>query len=471
MCIMDIYTGTLVTLILANVALASFRLNDNEGRANLRELTSSVSGLFRDQAHDQQRNDKGLALVFLPVYVLAMASDWMQGPYFFPLYKETLQLHDHVIATLFATGFISGAFSASFVGKLADTFGRRKACLAFCVVYSLSCIMTVSSSNVLVLFLGRVLGGIGTTLLFTVFEAWLVAEFHHKKAASDSTELNQLLGTMTVLSGMVAVLSGLLSNYLVSITGSRKAPFLASPVCLLLASLLILGTWNENYLGNCDNSGSEAAEEQRTQLSTIIKGKYTRTMVLGFITMISEGSMYLFVVFWSPAIISASKDDDIPGSPPFGVIFASFMTAMMLGSQISSQLMVSPPSRGNSSPTPSLSVSRSSGLLTVLLFLGSMSLTCAVVFPTTLLTLWAFCVYEFSIGLYYPNMGVLKSVLIHDMDRAGVYALFRLPLNCFVVAGLAFTTEGGGYRNKVFMTCSILLLVAMVFSHLLLRRP
>ncbi|EZF12132.1 hypothetical protein H112_06761 [Trichophyton rubrum D6] len=472
MCIMDTYTGTLVTLILANVALSSYRLNDNnEGRASLRELTSSVSGLFRGQAHDQQRNSKRLALIFLPVYALAMTSDWMQGPYFFPLYKETLQLPDHVIATLFATGFISGAFSASFVGKLADRFGRRKACLAFCVIYSLSCIVTVSSSNVLILFLGRVLGGIGTTLLFTVFEAWLVAEFHHKKAASDSTELNQLLGTMTVLSGMVAVLSGLLSNYLVSITGSRRAPFLASPVCLLLASLLILGTWNENYLGNCDNSGSEATEGQRTQLSTIIKGKYTHTMVLGFITMISEGSMYLFVVFWSPAIISASKEDGIPGSPPFGVIFASFMTAMMLGSQISSQLMVSPPSREDSSPTPSLSVSRSSCLLTILLFLGSMSLTCAVVFPTTLPTLWAFCVYEFSIGLYYPNMGVLKSVLIHDKDRAGVYALFRLPLNCFVVAGLAFTTEDGGYRNKIFMTCSILLLVAMVFSHLLLRRP
>lgn len=77
---MDIYTGTLVTLILANVALASYRLNDNEGRASLRELTSSVSGLFRGQAHDQQ-NSKGLALIFLPVYVLAMASDWMQVGY------------------------------------------------------------------------------------------------------------------------------------------------------------------------------------------------------------------------------------------------------------------------------------------------------------------------------------------------------------------------------------------------------
>lgn len=81
---MDTYTGTLVTLILANVALSSYRLNDNnEGRASLRELTSSVSGLFRGQAHDQQRNSKRLALIFLPVYALAMTSDWMQVGYHF----------------------------------------------------------------------------------------------------------------------------------------------------------------------------------------------------------------------------------------------------------------------------------------------------------------------------------------------------------------------------------------------------
>ncbi|EFR02219.1 major facilitator superfamily transporter domain-containing protein 5 [Nannizzia gypsea CBS 118893] len=461
MCITDIYTGTLSTLILANVALASYRLNNNEGRASLQGLAGSVAGLFRDQTSGPQDN-KGLVLTFLPVYVLVVASDWMQGPYFFPLYKETLQLHDHVIATLFATGFVSGAFSASFVGKLADVYGRRKACLAFCLIYSLSCIMTTSSSNVFILFLGRVLGGIGTTLLFTVFEAWLVAEYHHRKAANDPAELNQILGTMTVLSGMVAVLSGLVSNYLVSITGSRRAPFLASPVCLLLAFFLILGTWNENYLGNSDGSVSEATEgQQSARISTIIRD--TRIMTLGFTTMITEGSMYLFVAFWSPAIIAASKDDGMSNSPPFGVIFASFMTAMMLGSQVASQLMVSPPSREDSPPAPSsssssspspeprgypsydvnsISVSRSSRLLTILLFLGSMSLICAVVFPTTLLTLFAFCVYEFSIGLYYPNMGVLKSVMIQDKDRAGIYALFRLPLNCFVVAGLAFTTEG-----------------------------
>ncbi|KAK2867816.1 hypothetical protein FQN49_003444 [Arthroderma sp. PD_2] len=312
--------------------------------------------------------------------------------------------------------------------------------------------MTASSSNVFILFLGRVLGGIGTTLLFTVFEAWLVTEFHRTKAAAEAAELNNLLGTMTVLNSMVAVLSGLLSNYLVWFANSRRAPFLASPICLGLAFLLISGIWNENYLddGDSGNPSIETTEEQLTPFSAIIKD--TRITTLGLITMVSEGSMYLFVVFWSPAIISASKADT-PDGPPFGIIFASFMTAMMLGSQISSQLITSPPSHEPSSSSlhedssssydyNHLSVSRSSHLLTFLLFVGGISLIWAVLYPTTLSTLWAFCVYEFSIGMYYPNMGVLKSVLIQDKYRAGVYALFRLPLNCFVVAGLAFTTEG-----------------------------
>ncbi|KAM5483572.1 hypothetical protein McanCB56680_003144 [Microsporum canis] len=179
----------------------------------------------------------------------------------------------------------------------------------------------------------------------------------------------------------------------------------------------------------------------------------TRITMLGLITTIFEGSMYLFVVFWSPAIISASKGDGAPDDPPFGLIFASFMTSMMLGSQISSQLTIptlETPSPSSSPPPPTTlscdydhsSVSRCSRLLTILFFVGSISLICAVVFPTTLSTLWAFCVYEFSIGMYYPNVGVLKSVLVRDKDRAKVYALFRLPLNCFVIAGLAFTTEG-----------------------------
>src|SRR5216117_848994 len=71
-----------------------------------------------------------------------------QGPYLYPLYKQTLQLPEHVVAALFSTGFISGAVSATFVGNLADRYGRRRACLSFCVIYSLSCLMTLSPDSI-----------------------------------------------------------------------------------------------------------------------------------------------------------------------------------------------------------------------------------------------------------------------------------------------------------------------------------
>ncbi len=47
--------------------------------------------------------------------------------------------------------------------------------MTYCVTYILSCI-TKHSPQYRVLMLGRILGGIATSLLFSAFESWLVAE-------------------------------------------------------------------------------------------------------------------------------------------------------------------------------------------------------------------------------------------------------------------------------------------------------
>lgn len=56
--------------------------------------------------------------------------------------------------------------------------GRKRACITYCITYILSCI-TKHSPQYKVLMIGRVLGGIATSLLFSAFESWLVAE-HNK---------------------------------------------------------------------------------------------------------------------------------------------------------------------------------------------------------------------------------------------------------------------------------------------------
>ncbi len=60
-------------------------------------------------------------------------------------------------------------------GSLADTLGRKRGALAYVVVYAASCV-TKHWRSYEVLMFGRVLGGIATSLLFSVFDSWLVAE-------------------------------------------------------------------------------------------------------------------------------------------------------------------------------------------------------------------------------------------------------------------------------------------------------
>ena len=78
------------------------------------------------------------------------------------------------------------------------------------------------------------------------------------------------------------------------------------------------------------------------------------------------------------------------------------------------------------------------------------------------LTLWCFCLYELCVGVYYPCMGYQKGKVIDDGVRAQIYGVLRIPLNIFVVANLALTTEGDNHRDKVFLFCGGLLLVASV---------
>lgn len=91
------------------------------------------------------------------------------------------------------------------------------------------------------LILGRVLGGISTTLLYSVFEAWLITEVHRRDAYSEY--IKETFTTLATINGTVAIVCGICSQVLVYMTGSQKSPFLASIWCLLIASALIVRFW------------------------------------------------------------------------------------------------------------------------------------------------------------------------------------------------------------------------------------
>jgi hypothetical protein len=116
---------------------------------------------------------------------------------------------------------------------LADKYGRRLACLVFCGTYAVSC-LTKISNDVIILFIGKLLGVLSTTLMYSVFESWMVTEYYAQHLES-SMSLSAMFGTMITLNSIVAILLGALGENLVAATGTKVSPFMAAIVCLGLA--------------------------------------------------------------------------------------------------------------------------------------------------------------------------------------------------------------------------------------------
>ena len=171
------------------------------------------------------------------------------------MYKYEKQLPENTVAALYATGFAAGGLSAAFVGGLADRFGRKLACLMYCLLYMITC-LTMLSNNLSILFVGRVAGGVATTLLFSAFEAWVISDYHERGLRSSketpllepvATDLDSTFTAMTTLSCIVAILSGIIGDALVQRSGTRTWPFIAAMFCSIAAAGAIGRNWVRHF--------------------------------------------------------------------------------------------------------------------------------------------------------------------------------------------------------------------------------
>ncbi|TQW07196.1 major facilitator superfamily domain containing protein 5 [Cordyceps javanica] len=467
---MDFYQLSLGGLIAANTCLLWMR---HRGQPGSRGRPSNSSPSSTESARRFQ-------LTFFIPYTIAVAADWLQGPHIYALYKYEKALPEKIVAALYATGFAAGGISASFAGSLADRFGRKRACLLYCGLYLLTCV-SMLSEDLTVLFAGRVVGGVSTTLLFSVFEAWMISDYNHRglgvpvadsgslaadtdndkpaavadgveqsscdEAASVPMSLDSVFSTMTTLSCVVAIISGVIGDALVAISGTRTWPFIAAMVCSVAAAGIISSTWRENYGSQSDGNTSAGQPSNGNHRFDFLRDP--KMLTLGLTTCIFEGTMYLFIFFWSAALKDARDSGLRPaasGELPFGLIFSSFMCTMLAGSAIYGRL------RGDS-------FSSSSILLSILLIVGA-CLGMVVNVQDERVLFLVFCVIEGCIGAYFPAMASLKSQLVDDGIRGRVYSALRAPLNVFVVVAHCLDEEGSQHRNNIFLACAGLLLVA-----------
>jgi MFS family permease len=103
------------------------------------------------------------------------------------------------------------------------------------------------ADNIIILFFGRILGGVSATLLYSVFESWMVTEFNRVLPDEPGSTISGIFSTMTTLNSVVAVTAGMLAEWVVRMTGTAKSPFMTSIIFMAAAFVLMLKNWSENY--------------------------------------------------------------------------------------------------------------------------------------------------------------------------------------------------------------------------------
>lgn len=388
---------------------------------------------FDDQKH-VSLEFYNLKRTYLIVYSLMLAADWLQGPVVYILYKHYGFTHKE-IGKLYFAGFAASCVGGVLVGPLVDGLGRKNGALAYMILYIASC-LTKHFNDYSTLIMGRILGGLATSLLFSTFDAWYIAE--HTRRRLPESLISDTLSSVTTMNSAIAIISGLVAQLAINSTdeviligdariGYYTAPFDVAIICLAAGGILASVMWGENW-GN-RQAGCAAISD-----AWLFLVNNPSVMALGVIQGLFEGAMYCFVFIWTPALGDEA---------PHGVVFATFMVACALGSHVFKVM---------DNPFVSLNVA---------CILGTLSLSNQFFSITDhWIRYFGFILFEITCGIYFPSIGTLKSQHVSEQYRATIYNIFRVPMNLIVTVVLI-----GEYDvETTIMICLILLFSASTLT-------
>jgi len=418
-------------------ALGRNSISDEDG-------TPLVSDTTASSKESDGKKHKTLLIKYLSVYILAAFSDWLQGPYVYALY-DAYGFDQHDIAVLFVAGFGSSMVFGSFIGGMADSGGRKRYVIIFCITYAASC-MTKHFKNYWMLMVGRLLGGVCTSLLFSIFDSWLIKA--HTLANLDKTYLAKSFSTAFYGNSIIAIIAGLIANnaaghnemelisnedkYTWLYKGGYLNPFDVAILVLTICGVLAMFLWDENY-GEDSVASDEEGSSTRNKTSSFtccsdmlhaynILVRNRDILLCGIVSSVFEASMYVFVFMWTPAMTTLTDPEKTGNAElPFGLIFSTFMVCCMIGSSLFSIII------NKYRPEQ------------ILIFVVFMAMACFMSFTfstSSTLTYVSMCIFEISVGVYFPSMGTMKSSIVPEGQRSAIYNLYRVPLNFIVVITL-----------------------------------
>ena len=469
--------GCLLTVIVTSKVLIRYFRYKQEQRQRIQRTAAASSSTSNNDPQQQKLQReleleeeksakpeyaKAIQYKFLPVFWLLRTAFWMSGPYFYAVYASKIvngvPASTSLISQIFLVGFAAIALIGPVTGKAFDVYGRKKGTIAATLVYSLGTLSTQTSSLGL-LFVGRGVGGVGTSMLSNAPESWLVSEFQN--TPDDGRWLYDTFGLAFSGDYIAAIIAGQIAGYAASYRGPT-GPFMVSPFFLASGALVAAFFWKENK-ANSNNGGvaatvanpnepaddakeevqsdGEISDDESTDSSASTDGSIQdalkivlndpKIMLVGAIQALFESSMYVFVMQWPPTLAIEIQQFYRNGSiaVPYGTVFSCFMACCLIGSTIFGQMAKMGVNTRTTMTTMLPVASMSLALATYAVWSNESTNRCHLVSLVA-----AFFIFEACVGMYFPSIGSLRSQYVPDSHRALIMTLFGVPLNVLVVA-------------------------------------
>ncbi|KAG7389391.1 hypothetical protein PHYPSEUDO_010519 [Phytophthora pseudosyringae] len=421
--------GLLVCLLSLHVVEKLFVARTASQRARPKAAVDEAFALFQRQ--------------YLVVYGLVMFADWLQGTHMYSLYQS----YDMNVGALFLAGFLSSVLFGNFVGPLVDKHGRRKACLVYCAMEVSTIVINILENvpNMTVLLVGRVLGGISTSLLFSAFESWMVTE--HRKRGFEEGLLGKTFALGSEINGVVAVAAGLVAQVAADAVGD-VGPFRAAVVVTAIAAAFVF-SWSENYGSPTEDVPKEPqkvgiSEDNGAKRDS---GLLADAYALGLCYSLFEGAMYVFVFLWYPTLESVVPNGELPS----GLVFSSFMLCIAIGGKLFALV-------DNTWVQEELLLLLTAATSAVSLLLPTVRFGGVARCRRSFQPADKLCVVLVCVGLLSPCCATLRSRYFPKAELSTTLSLFRLPTNVLVVLG----TGGASYltSDQLYYGCSAVLAIA-----------
>jgi len=400
---------------------------------------------------------------YLAVYIVVMLADWLQGTHMYTLYTKYQQDNAAVrVGTLFFTGFVAAGLLGTFTGPLVDRYGRKRACLVY-VALELLINSLEHFNHMSLLLVGRVLGGVSTSLLFSAFEAWMVTE--HRRRGFPEAWIGLTFGRSAVCNGAAAIVAGFAAQLTADILGDI-GPFQLAMSLTAVAGVLML-QWEENYGSVAAAPKAAKQEKEKAQHGSAASGRVLggwhavrgsvsgllgawhavrqseELMMVGLCYSLFEGAMYVFVFNWVPTLATALGGFGA-FAPVQGLLFACLMAAISIGGELYSYAF-------GAAPIEAIGVaiyaaaSVCMGLLVVC--------SCSDCGSFAFLVQFGACLgFEVCCGAFTPCIATHRSKYVPDEQQSTINNLFRLPLNMLVAAGTMLSDHLP--PHKIFAVCA-----------------